>query len=742
MSEPIPSLPPGGRAAPGHSAGIGGKLLAVLCWIAFAGALAVLAAACIIHFEHRAEADRRDALDDEQRAMAAAVTDLARHLAAESAPAPSGVATLRTDSLDLVARTPPGPAAEELYAEWGRLVAALDAVEADWPRVLEARTEIDGMRSDARALEDATARLADGLSRRPTSSFGPAGRDVLRTAALLFRQEAEGVSLLDTAGLDRAAELLGLLGHARGLLVAEVDSQPAVASVHAELAAVDAQLGANRARVERVRGLVEALSPTTEDLRRLTDASATVTRLLPGFEAPGRRSPTILGLSLDDWLLRSAAVAVIGLLGLVWRRQRLAKAGMAALDRAWVEAAESDWRARSLVLELVRAVGSLGPRGEPPAGAASMRHDDLDESVRDATRALPRIVAQRARLAAALLAAREPLRRNLSAARDSVLGSFDAGSARIDAAPLLELEATFREATLFALAALAGEIRAVVSERAAFVEASEPDDRNASTAESIRDLVARGFELIERGLERSLDGEEGEPSAALFLIDDLRTARGGAPISTGLEVEPEPGGDEVTRPTSGPFVRREAARMLPSFQKGLQEWTGADTDGSAAARLIRGSVAVVAHSVEEAAKTVPERGFWSVAAAFCTALSENAVPSGPAVHRILKDLEGELARVSEDDSEAPPPAGLFRDLLAYVALAECDHPEVQAVRDAFDLDRHELSIPHPPIGDDPGRETREVDVSGEIIQQLEGIRAALDRINRPGEEPSGAGPRD
>ena len=373
--------------------------------------------------------------------MAAAVANLAHHLAANSIQAPTGVSALRTESLDLVARTPPGPVAEELYAEWGRLVAALDAVEAGWPRVLETRTEIEEMHADARALEEATARLVDAFSRRPTSSFGPDGKEVLLIAALLFRQAAERVSLLDTASLNRAAELLGLYGRARGLVATEIVSHPAIAGVHAELGAVDAQLSAIRARMERVRGLAKALSPTTEKLRQLTDASARVVGLLPDFEALGRRSPRILGLSIDDWLLRSGAVAVVGLLGLLWHRRRLAKAGMSALDRAWVEAAESDWRARGLVLELVRAVGSLGPRGQPPTRAASMDHDDLDERVRDATRALPRIVAQRARLAGALLSDREPLRRNLAAARDSVLGSFDAGSGQIDAAPLLELEA-------------------------------------------------------------------------------------------------------------------------------------------------------------------------------------------------------------------------------------------------------------------------------------------------------------
>ena len=694
----------------------------------------------MIHFDHLADTDRRHALEDEQRAVAAAVAGLARHLAADSVPAPSDVSALRTDSLDLVARTPFGPVGEDLSAEWGRLVTALDVIEADWPRVLETRAEIEGMRADARALEDAAATLANAVIRWPVGSFGASGEESLRTAAVLFREETERVSLFDTTSLDRAAALLDLCGHARGVFASELASQPTVPAVHAELANVDAQLGANRTRVERVRELAKALTPTTEELHRLTDASASVAGLLPEFEALGRRSLKVLGLSLDDWLLRSAAVAVASLLGLVWRRQRLAKAAMAALDRAWGEAAESDWRARGLVLDLVRAVGSLGPRGQSSARRASMDHDDLDESVREATRALPRIVAQRARQAAVLLSAREPLRRNLSAARDSVLGRIGPEPDHVDAAPVLELEATFRESALFAMAALAGEIRSAVSERAALEEASEPAERATSASTSLRGVVARGFELLERSLEGSLDGEEEERNAAIFLIDDLRTVRGRSPIASDLDFHPDPGDVEATSSTSDPIIRREAARMLPSFRKGLQEWRGADTDGNAAARLLRGSVAVLARSVEEAAKDAPAKGFWSVAAAFCTALCENAIPSGPAVRRILTGLEDEFVRAAENDGDAPPPASLFRDVLAYVTLADCDHRELQEVRAAFRLERDEFPIPHPPDGIEPDREARQADVSEEIIQQLEGIRAALDRINSEDEETSGPRP--
>ena len=743
MSEPIPSLPPGGRTAPGRPASTGGALFSLVCWIAFLCALAVGAAAAVIRDGHLAEADRRAAIAVEQRAMAAAIAKLADGLAVGSIPAGTDVSALRAGSLDLLARTPAGPVGGDLYAAWVRLVTGLDLLRAEWARILAARAGLEELHAGARDLVDATANLGDALSGWTESSLGPATEETLSTAARLFALETRDLRFDDAAHLDRAGALLELLGRARGSLAAGLLLQPGVPALHAELAAVDALLSANHARMKTVREMAASLEPVADGLRELAEASEAVAGLLPEFEALGRRPPTILGLSLDAWLLRAAGICVAAGIGLVWRRQRLLRAETVALDRAWVEAAASDWRARALVRDLLRAVGSLGSRGQPPAAARAMEDDELDESVRDAARALPRIVARRARLAGAALAARDPLRQNLSAARVAALGRSDPSAGRADAAPFLALDETFRDATLFTMAALARELRAAVSGSADAGEASAPADRTASVPDGARDVVERGFDLLERSLERVLDGEEEERTALLFLIDDVRTVRGRAPLTDDLGFNPELGDYSGARAGSGASLKREAARMLPSFQKGLEEWTGTGTDGNAAAKLMRGSVSLLAHSAGEAAEeTAPDRGFWASAAAFCTALSEDALPSGPAVRRILDGIAGEFRRLAEGESETPPSPRLFRELLAYVALAECEHPDLQEVRESFDLDPRAFSLPQPPDGAGPDGRAGEKDISREIIHQLEGIRAALDRINRPPEGRSGPPERD
>ena len=82
---------------------------------------------------------------------------------------------------------------------------------------------------------------------------------------------------------------------------------------------------------------------------------------------------------------------------------------------------------------------------------------------------------------------------------------------------------------------------------------------------------------------------------------------------------------------------------------------------------------------------------------------------------------------------------MLRELLIYIALAESDHEDLEEVRAAFGLDRYPLAVPEWSPGETgpaDGEGEGEGDISMEIIQQLEGIRAALDRINDPPENPS------
>ena len=713
----------------------------------------------------RPEADRRYALAEEQRSVAGAAATLAKKLAGGSTPAASpsgsGVSALRTRSLELIARAPPEPGARlrserTLQAEWTRLAAGIDSLQGEWSRILDFRSELEALRGTGKALRESSTWVADALSGRDGGMLGEA--QALTLAARRFAEVVGRASLAEPAHIDRARELLDVLVQVRGVLAAENARTPPVTAsqselsptLHVRLANLDAWFDAAAAQLDATRRLARTLESASAEVGHLAEGSARVLELLPRFEARTRRGPEVLGASLDAWLFRSAALALAGLLALFWWRQRLLRAAAAGLDQAWGEAAESDWRARGLVLDLLRTIHSLDRR---PAERAPVDGEDLEGSVREAKASLPRIVARRSQLAAALLSARDPLGKRLSAARDSVLAHLGPDPGELDTAPLLEIEATFRECTLFAMSALAREIRAAASgdarrgEETVEEAAIRASTQVANGAQTLQGIIARGFDVLERSLERVLAGEEEERVALIFLLDDLRVVRGKTTFSSSLDFDPDlarrpeigpPGtappeaGPAETAASDGPVLRSDAARMLPSFRKGLAEWTQGEGDGASAAMLVRGSVSVLARAAEE--ERSPARTFWHVAAAFCTGLCERAIPDGPATRRIMNEVARGFEETAEREETPRPPDRLLRDLLVYISLAESDHEDLEAVRAAFGLDRYPLAVPEWPAGE-TGPAEGEGDISMEIIQQLEGIRAALDRIDGPPENP-------
>ena len=725
----------------------GGRFFAFLCWLVLLPAVAVLATASFIHAEHRAAADRRYDLADEQRSIAAAAVKLVEDIAGGPVPAVSRVSALRARSLELLALVPLRAAAD-LQAEWGRLVASLGVIEAEWARILAFRTGLEALRREARILREDSERLAAALSAGDAVVRG--GAEALAIASRQLSEEAGRARLADPAGLDRARSLLDVHARVQGFLAAEIARAEIAPAPDVDPTAVGAHLAAARERLEAVLGMAGELGAVSEEIRGLVASSARVADLLPGFEARGRQSPVVFGASTDAWLVRSGLLALAALIGLSWRRRRLLRARAAELDQARSEAARSDRRTRGLVGDLLRAIDSLDRTG--PARGAPGDHGELEGEVREATASLPRIVARRSRLAAALLSAHDSLRERLAAARDSVLAHLGgAGSGKFDPAPLLKLEAAFRQTTLFAMAALAAEVRAAAAEpgTTTATEGAEPpegEDGEAAGAapaapaaggpEAIRDTAARAFDLLDTGLERVLAGEEEGNAAFIFLLDDLRTVRRMALFSSSLDFDPDLASPVEAGSSRGAILRSDAARMLPSFRKGFEEWTAGEGPADPATKLVRGSVSVLARSAEEGMS--PARGFWSAAAAFCTGLCEYAIPDGPTVRRIMGEVAREFDGAAEREEASTPPEPLLRELLLYVALAESDHEELQGVRTAFKLERRPLAVPAPAVeteagGDDPSDDGPPDEISEEIIQQLEGIKAALDRIDGPSE---------
>lgn len=732
MSGSTAPLPPRGRASPGISVRAGRGLAGVLLWLVFLCAAAVFAASTFLHFQHQSEAGRRHVLAAEQRRVAAAVAELVSNVGTGRVHALADIDVLRTRSLEIFARLPLEAAAGGLLKEWTRLARGLDVLSAERAPILALWSGLEDLRARGRLLEERSGRLTDASPARERTER--TSREVLPVAARRFTEEVERAGVRSAPGLDRARAMLGLYGHSLTILLEEAVRRPASrAYPRAKLAALAARFGVVRRRLDAVRGTVDALAPVSAELGRLAEAGAKVVGSLPELEARALRPPAVLGVPLDGWLFGSCGLAFTGLLGLVCRRQRNVKAELAELDRAWAEAAEADWQARGMVRRLVRVIGALDRRS--PASAGAPDGEDLDAAVRDAEAALPRIVARRSQLAVALAPVRDSLKRNVAAARRSAPANLAAPSGLLDARPLVEIEATLREAALFGAAAVARELRASApqanaGEKETAAEADVTLPEAADEPDSIRRIALRGLDLLDRCIDRALDGAGEEHAALIFHLDDLRTARGMAPFSDSLPFTPElaPSTAAVSGRTAN--LRSDASRLLPSFRKGLDGWE-TDAGENGAVRLVRGSVTALAHAAEE--KNAPSRGFWSTAAAFCTALLDGAIPRGPAARRMMGEVSREFGNLAERKEEPVPPRRLFRGLLLYVALAESGHEDLRMVREAFSLDRHPIAIPEH-LGDEGAAEGEEpVDVSTDLIEQLEELRAALERIDGPAE---------
>ena len=731
MSEPIVSLPPRGRATSTKLPRLAGKLLGVFCWLVFLCAAAVLAAGLLLRSEHRAETDRRHALAGEQRSVAAAAAVLALDRGGEegSPAARSDVLRLRHRALEILARLPPDPAAG-LLPEWLRLAAALEVAAAEWPRVLLVRAELEALRPRGWALRERSIGFTDTWQ---VGSGDLRGRAAGEALVVLSRRIAEALGRAVPAepeSLDRAAELLGVYGGSLALLLEEAPrragdgSSPGLA-----LAALAARSGVIRRRLAQLRQTGREPLPVAGVLASVTARSARIRELVPAFEAHAARPPVLSGVSLDTWLLGAGGSALAGLLGLLWRRQHGLAAEADDLDQAWVEAAESDWRARALVRDLVRAIRGLD---RTPSRPAALEEQDTEVLAREAAAALSRIVTGRAQAAVALAQARDSLRKAVADAREVLSGRPAAPLGPADLALLIELEAAFRRVVLFGAANVVREIRVGAAVHAREGGApGDPDQESGDAIEPFRELAHRGFALVERCIDRAAAGEDEERASLVFLLDDFRAVREAAPFSASIVFEPDlSSGGSAAAPEGDPDWMPDAAGLFSSFRLALEDWTaGAGGDEGGSAARLRDRVTALARVAEAGA--APARGFWRAAAAFCAALAEGAIPRGPTVRRILDEVAGEFEAVARGETGQAPAPRLFRELLLYAALAASDHVELQAVRTAFDLGRHPIVIPEHPRDAEPVVEEWPEDVPREIIHQLEDLRTVLDRMDRP-----------
>ena len=198
-------------------------------------------------------------------------------------------------------------------------------------------------------------------------------------------------------------------------------------------------------------------------------------------------------------------------------------------------------------------------------------------------------------------------------------------------------------------------------------------------------LAGRGFTALSGYLDQLIGGVANQPLRLFGIYGELLAARGAEADPSDLyfpdlsrrmprradalvQLRPEEAAD---------YFRDQRSR----FQRGLLKWIKQDAGGPHDMREAINAI--------EAAQQLPaQRTFWWVAAAFCDALAEKALPPALDSKRMCMRIEQQLKRQIEGSQNVAE--RLMREVLYFVAQASPASDLLREVRDTYAL---EGSIP-------------------------------------------------
>ena len=183
------------------------------------------------------------------------------------------------------------------------------------------------------------------------------------------------------------------------------------------------------------------------------------------------------------------------------------------------------------------------------------------------------------------------------------------------------------------------------------------------TGESFR-LAERAFAALSAYLDQLINGVPNQPLRLLGIYGELLAARGGQLDPSDLYF-PDLSRRPPRRPDAPVQLRPEDAAgyfrdQRGRFQRGLLKWIKQDPDGPHDMREAINAI--------EAAQQLPaQRAFWWVAAAFCDALAQKALPPALDPKRMCMRIEQQLKRLIEGSPNVAE--RLMRETLYFVAQA-------------------------------------------------------------------------
>ena len=242
-----------------------------------------------------------------------------------------------------------------------------------------------------------------------------------------------------------------------------------------------------------------------------------------------------------------------------------------------------------------------------------------------------------------------------------------------------------------------------------------------ANAEKAADAAVRSLIKISDYIGWLARGNAPAPLVLLPLFNDLRAARGVPLLSeTALfapELAPRLRLPTTRRQLSDDAIRRLARNLRGEFQRGLLEWYRAQPgEGVGLVRVAR--VLSMLEQVAGAEKLWP---LWWVAGGVVDALRKGRLGDGPAVRRVLGQLDASLralANPGEEPARLQPPVALLKNLLFLTTRVTAPTGRrVQNIRAAFALSAY--------VAGDEERERAERSFSGPGSETLRALEMPL-----------------
>ena len=238
-------------------------------------------------------------------------------------------------------------------------------------------------------------------------------------------------------------------------------------------------------------------------------------------------------------------------------------------------------------------------------------------------------------------------------------------------------------------------------------------------------------------LDRIQTARRDLPMVVLPLLNDLRAARGEKLLSETSLFSPDlsaraaalsPESLTQLRTAELPALLRKLRQMLQVALVGVIRQHDLGTN--------LGYMARVFARLETLCKDSPLESLWQIASGVVEGLSNGSVANGTSVRTLLRQVDKELKRLSEQGADGinqPAPDELTKNLLFYVAKASPQSPRNRVLRDRYSLDD---ALPDHDVVDEerarlagPDRDAMR-SVVGALCEELVRVKDSLDLFVR------------